>query len=68
MGPDEAKQLDEALKRRIGGSHKANSLTVTGANVNYTAIGMAATSMQFLESGDVTLRDLCMVYGMDSKL
>jgi len=68
LGPDEAKQLDEALKRRIGGSHKANSLTVTGANVNYTAIGMPATSMQFLESGDVTLRDLCMVYGMDSKL
>ena len=68
LGPDEARQLDEALKRRIGGSSKANSLTVTGANVNYTAIGMPATSMQFLESGDVTLRDLCMVYGMDSKL
>jgi HK97 family phage portal protein len=68
LGPDEAKQLDEALKRRIGGSSKANSLTVTGANVNYTAIGMPATSMQFLESGDVSLRDLCMVYGMDSKL
>ena len=29
---------------------------------------MPATSMQFLESGDVTLRDLFMVYGMDSKL
>jgi HK97 family phage portal protein len=68
LGPEEAIQLNEALKRKIGGSDKANSLTVTGANVNYTAIGMTATNMQFLESGDVTLRDLCMVYGMDSKL
>jgi phage portal protein BeeE len=68
LGPEEAAQLDAALKRKMGGSHKANGLTVTGANVSYTAIGMPATSMQFLESGDVTLRDLCMVYGMDSKL
>ncbi len=68
LGPDEAIQLDAALKRKMGGSSKANGLTVTGSNVNYVGIGMPATSMQFLESGDVTLRDLCMVYGMDSKL
>ena len=68
LGYEEAKQLDEALRKRMGGSHRANSLTVTGANVNYTAIGMSASSMDFINSGDISLRDLCMVYGMDSKL
>ena len=68
FGKDEADAFDKALRKRMGGSSKVNSLITTGANVNYTAIGMTATGMEFLKSGDISLRDLCMLYGLDSKL
>lgn len=68
IGLEEAKQIDEALRQKLGGSHKSNGVITTGANVNYTAIGMSPSDMQMLQSGDIKLRNLCMLYGLDSKL
>jgi HK97 family phage portal protein len=68
FSPEEAKQLDDALKARMGGAAKANGVITTGANVNYQSIGMSPSDLKIIESGDIKLRNLCMLYGLDSKL
>ncbi|MCP4503295.1 MAG: phage portal protein, partial [Deltaproteobacteria bacterium] len=68
LSPQEAKQLDDSLKARLGGASKSNGVITTGANVNYTPIGMSPSDLQMIQSGDIKLRNLCMLYGLDSKL
>jgi HK97 family phage portal protein len=60
--------LDEAMRVKLGGASKSNGVVTTGARVAYTPIGMSPSDLDMVKSGDVKLRDLCMVYGVDSKL
>ena len=60
--------IDEVMRQKIGGSSKSNGVVTTGARIKYTPIGMSPSDLDMIKSGDVKLRNLCIAYGMDSKL
>lgn len=68
MTPKEAKDIQSKLNDDIGGAEKANGVKATSANVKFTQIGMSPSDMEILKSGDVKLRGLCRLYGLDSNL
>jgi HK97 family phage portal protein len=64
----EAADVQAVVNAKIGGSSKANGVITTGAQVKYQAIGMSPSDLKMIESGDIKLRSLCRLYGLDSKL
>lgn len=65
---EEAEAIDEVMRQKLGGSSKSNGVVTTGARIKYTPIGMSPSDLDMIKSGDVKLRNLCIAYGMDSKL
>lgn len=68
LGEKDADLLDQAIVRKMGGAEKSNGIITTGARVNFMPIGMSPSDLDMIKSGDVKLRNLCMIYGVDSKL
>jgi HK97 family phage portal protein len=68
LNAEEAKGVQKAVNNRIGGSHKANGVAATTANVKFEQIGMPNSDMQLLESSPQLLRGICMLYGIDPAL
>jgi len=66
--PEQGKELDKALKSKIGGGENFGSIKVTGGNFDYIKFAMSPADLQILESGIVKLRDLCSVYGVSSRM
>lgn len=68
LSAEEAKAVQEAVNSKIGGSHKANGVAATTANVRFEQLGMSNADMKLLESSPQLLRGICMLYGVDPAL
>ena len=64
----EAKDLQDSITGKLGGSGKANGVTTTTSNVKFQQIGMSPSDLEIFKSGNVKLQQLCRIYGVDSKL
>jgi HK97 family phage portal protein len=63
-----AKRIKDSLSGMIRGVDKVNSVHVTSASVKYTQMGMSSADLKLTESGVLTDRQLCNMFGVDSKL
>jgi HK97 family phage portal protein len=68
MLPEEAKQVQEAWNRDIGGTHNSGKIKVTNKDLSYIQMAMSAQDLQLVQSDVVTLRAICNVFGLDSSL
>ena len=68
LSSDEAKAVQTAVNSKLGGSHKANGVASTTANVRFEQIGMSGSDMELLQSSPQLLRGICMLYGVDPAL
>lgn len=68
LSPEEAKGVQDAVNNKLGGSHKANGVAATTANVRFEQIGMSGSDMELLQSSPQLLRGICMLYGVDPAL
>ena len=68
LSPEEAKGVQDAVNNKLGGSHKANGVAATTANVRFEQIGMSGYDMELLQSSPQLLRGICMLYGVDPAL
>ena len=62
------KSMKNKLKGLISGTDKFNSVVVTGTKVSYTSIGSSPADLKLIESGVLTDRQLCNMYGFSSRL
>tara|TARA_R110002020_G_C16321697_1_gene774872 strand:- start:17062 stop:18321 length:1260 start_codon:yes stop_codon:yes gene_type:complete len=68
LDSDEAKEIQNAIDKKIAGANKFGKIITTNASVEYIQMGMSPTDLQLIESGVVKLRQLCNLYGVDSSL
>jgi phage portal protein BeeE len=68
LSAEEAKAVQTAVNGKLGGSHKANGVAATTANVRFEQIGMSGSDMELLQSSPQLLRGICMLYGVDPAL
>jgi HK97 family phage portal protein len=66
MGKEEQDDLQLTVQEKLGGADKFNRIVGTTANVKYTAFGLSPADMQLIQSGVVSMRQLCNLYGADS--
>ena len=66
--PEEAKTLDAAIKKKIGGGNKFGSFPITNGGYDFIRFAMSPTDLQILENGVMKLRDLCSVYGVSARM
>ena len=65
---EEAETVQGALDRKLGNSKNFNRVIATSANLSFSQIGMSAQDLQIIEQGQLTLRELCNLYSLDSSL
>jgi len=65
---EEADQLQGAVDKKLGKAKNFNRVIATNADVNFTQIGMSAADLQIIEQGQLTLREICNLYSLDSSL
>ena len=65
---EQEEEIKAGIANKLGNPKNFNSVHVTRANIDYTAIGSNPSDLQILESNLVYLRDLCNVYGAPSQL
>lgn len=68
MTPEIAKTVKKQMQDMIRGVDKFGSIGVTSAELQYLQMGMSAGDLKLIESGILTDRQLCNVWGVDSKL
>jgi phage portal protein BeeE len=68
MDQDDAKNVQNSLDQKIGGPRNAGRISVTNKDLSYIPLVMNATDLQLVNSGIVTLRSICNVFGLDSSL
>jgi HK97 family phage portal protein len=68
LRPEEREQMDRSLKERIGGGHNYGSIKATSGNFDFVKLAMSSQDLQILESGVMKLRDLCSIYGANSRM
>lgn len=68
MLPTDAEKIQSALRKKIGGSSKANGVTVTSAQIEVNSLGMSSADLEIIRSQEITLRQLCRVYGANSQI
>lgn len=68
LGEAEAKQVKQQTNDMLRGVDKINQVAVTSASLKYQAMGMNASDLKLIESGILTDRQLCNIWGVDSKL
>ena len=66
MSEEESDDLQETTNAKLGGAEKFNRVVGTTANVKYTQFGLSPSDLKLIESGVLTLRQLCSAYGVDS--
>ena len=68
MTKEVATKIKDSIKGLISGVDKVNSVHVTSASLKYLQMGMTSADLKLIESGILTDRQLCNMYGVDSKL
>jgi len=68
MTPDEHTALQDAFQKRIGGAHNFNKPIISSGKLQYVQLAMSPSDLKLIESGEVSLRAICNVYGLDPKL
>lgn len=68
MTPEERKEAQEHLDKRMGGASDFGKVIQTGAKVKYQPIGLSPADLKIIESRVMKLRDMCNVYHMNSAL
>ena len=68
MQQDEAKAVQGAFDQEAAGTKNFGKVKVTNQDLSYIQMGMSSTDLQLVQKGDVTLRAMCNVFGLDSSL
>ena len=61
-------KIKQKINNTIRGIDKINSVHVSNTKMKYIPMGMSATDLKLLESGVLTDRQICNLFGVDSKL
>jgi HK97 family phage portal protein len=61
-------KFDENLKKRGGGAHKAGGYFTSTAQIEVHELGMSSKDLELLKAQPIKLRQLCNIYGADSKI
>jgi HK97 family phage portal protein len=64
----EKDMMDQALKKRIGGGTEFGSVKVTSGNFDFIKMSMSPSDLKLLEMGILDMRDLCSIYGVNSRM
>lgn len=64
----EKDMMDDALKSRIGGATEYGSIKVTSGNFDFIKMAMSPSELKLIEMNVLTLRDLCSIYGVKSRM
>jgi len=62
------KDIQKVIDKKLGGAHNANKIVATTANVDFIQMGMSPADLKIIESGVLTLRQLCNLYKHPSVL
>lgn len=65
---EDVEQMKQQYKKSFGGSENFGTPMFTTANVDFIQMGMSATDLQLLEQGVLSLRAICNIYKVSSRL
>ena len=65
---EDVDKMKDQYKKSFGGSEKFGTPMFTTANVDFIQMGMSATDLQLLEQGVLSLRAICNIYKVSSRL
>ncbi len=65
---EDATAIQKSINKKLGGSHKAGSMTVTSAQIEVHELGMSSSDLEIIRSQEITLRQLCRIYGANSQI
>lgn len=68
MTPAQRKDLDEALKSRVGGATNFGKILTTGGKARYIDIGKTPKDLELNDTNKMLLRLICSSFGVDSAL
>ena len=68
MREADAEAMREQYRKNFGGGKNFGSPMFTGANVDFLQLGMSATDLQMIEQGVLSLRAICNIYKVSSRL
>ena len=68
MMQQEAKAVQGAFDQENTGTNKFGKVKVTNQDLSYIQMGMSSEDLELVKKGDVTLRAMCNVFGLDSSL
>lgn len=64
----EKDMMDDALHGRQKGSHNYGGVKVTSGNFDFIKMSMSVSDLKLLEMNVISLRDLCSIYGVNSRM
>ena len=65
---DEARAVQSSFDQETTGTKNFGKVKVTNQDLSYIQMGMSSTDLDLVKKGDVTLRAMCNVFGLDSSL
>ena len=68
MRKDDAEDMQKQYRDTFGGGKNFGSPMFTGANVDFLQMGMSSTDLQMIEQGVLSLRAICNIYKVSSRL
>jgi phage portal protein BeeE len=68
LSAEEAGAVQQKFMETYGGVDNKGKIIVTGASLNWEAIGLSPVDLELLEQQKMSLRDICNVYGLSSRL
>lgn len=64
----QAEAMKEKYRETFGGAKEFGTPLFTGANVDFVQMGMSSTDLQLIEQGVLSLRAICNIYKVSSRL
>lgn len=68
LSPEEAGKVQEKFMETYGGVDNSGKIIVTGASLSWESIGLSPIDLELLDQQQATLRDICNIYGLSSRL
>ena len=68
LSTEEAGAVQEKFMQTYGGVDNSGKIIVTGASLHWESIGLSPVDLDLLEQQKQSLRDICNIYGVSSRL
>jgi HK97 family phage portal protein len=68
LSAEEAGAVQEKFMQTYGGVDNSGKIIVTGATLKWEAIGLSPVDLQLIDQQKMSMRDICNIYGVSSRL